>query len=129
MPPGNVRALGLYHEHARCAVVQLLTAPRPDIIILDQMLDYTATHGVCYYGTTIAAELRAAGFAGFLCICTADPQLIAHSESIQLVIDKQGVPRTAAVVKAGYCAWLAGTAKSTTAIEEQPATGMGMGAS
>ena len=114
VPKGNVRALGLDHEHARCAVAQLLT-PLPDIIILDQILDYTATYGICYYGTTIAAELRAKGFKGFICVCTADPQLITHTDSIQMVIDKQGLPRTAAVIKAGYFEWLAATKTSTTA--------------
>ena len=124
VPKCNVRALGLDHEHARCAVAHLLITPPPDIIILDQMLDYTATHGVCYYGTTIADELRAAGFKGFICICTADPLKIKCSDSIQMMIDKNGVPRTAATIKARYVEWLAATTASTTTNDEIPVAGL-----
>ena len=120
VPKGNVRALGLDHEHSRCAVAHLLSTPPPDIIILDQTLDYTLTHGLCYYGTTIADELRASGFKGFICVCTADPPKTKRSDSIQMVIDKQGVPRTAAVITAGYLEWLATTAESIPTIEESP---------
>ena len=123
VPKGNVRALGIDHEHARCAVAHLLITPPPDIIILDQMLDYTLTHGMCYYGTTIADELRAAGFKGFICICTADPLKIKGSDNFQMVLDKQGVPRTAAVLKTGYCKWLATTTASPTTDDERLVAG------
>ena len=102
----------------------MLITPPPDIIILDQNLDFAQTHGKCYYGTTIADELRAADFKGFICVCTADPPKVKRSSSFQMVIDKHGVPHTAAVIKAGYIEWLGATAASTTTKDERPVAGL-----
>ena len=107
VPKRNVRAIGLDVEHARSAVKTLLSPPRADIIILDQLIDYTTTHGECYFSTDVAKQLRAEGYSGYICLCTASaPDFECLPTSINIVIDKQGVPLTASKIKCAYAEWI-----------------------
>ena len=101
IPKDNVRALGIDVEHARNAVT-LLLATSPDIIILDQMLDYTNSAGMCFYGTDVATDLRATGYEGFICLCTAGARDMACPATVDLLIDKLGLPVTVAAIKAAF---------------------------
>ena len=69
-----------------------------------QLLDYSVTHGICFYGTVITKDLRKAGYEGFVCICTASVDLIS-AEGVDLIIEKSSIPETADAIKAAYTSW------------------------
>lgn len=55
--------------HGTCTHPPLARWPAPDVLILDQHLDY---QGAIVYGTDVARRLRCAGYAGFICVRSAN---------------------------------------------------------
>lgn len=69
---------------AHCATRRMASAlrttrrrPAPDVLILDQHLDYS---GVILYGTDVAQRLRTAGYGGFICVRSANAT--EHDEAL-----------------------------------------------
>ena len=120
VPETNVRVLGSEQE-VRNAVDEIF-AFQPDVVVLDQNIDFVASTGMCYLGTKIAHELRARGFVGLVCLCTADASVESievssgfkqkddASESqcqhstIDLILEKSDVAQMAAAVLRAHCA-------------------------
>ena len=117
---GLASQLGLHARHVtvygddeaetRGAVEHILQAtPRPDVVLLDQCLDYMPSHSVSYLGTNIASDLADRSFEGFVVLCTASaPVFIREGRTfpgVNAIVDKNGVGNVAAQVIAAFWVW------------------------
>ena len=102
-----------------------ITEP-PDIVVLDQHLDYIEDVGREYLGTDIARELRDKGYRGCVCLCTASaPEMLDKPlpVGIDFVLDKGGAPKLARDLVRAYSRWcedrrngMVGTAETRPAL-------------
>ena len=93
-------------QETRDAVKHII-AP-PDIVVLDQHLDYLQDVGSAYLGTEIARELRDKGYRGCVCLCTASaPEMLDKPlpAGVDFVFDKGGAPKLADDLVRAYSQW------------------------